>query len=291
MAHTRRRPVPGRGRARGRRAHRPGRPAGVGDRGVRGVRPRFTEELDARYVGSPLPDAAPVPVALDARDADAIETIFGNCYLWRSRGSRGAARRAVPPAEPGRAGAPRRRGVRAGRSPRGRRADRHRQDDGLPRPRAFVGIARGVRVGISTYTIALQEQVFDRELPRALALLLASGAVASAAELPRTTVLKGRERYLCVRALRAAAPEPGDPRRPGSPGPRPHCLLWRTPRGISTGFRGACRSSSTAPAPSTRPSPRSCGRSAAARIVAKSAPSGATAARGWRGGARSARTS
>lgn len=65
------------------------------------------------------------------------------------------------------------------------------------------------RVGISTYTIALQEQVFDRELPRALLLLKYAGATEAVAGL-RVSVLKGRERYLCHRALELAAPDPSD---------------------------------------------------------------------------------
>lgn len=64
----------------------------------------------------------------------------------------------------------------------------------------------GVRVGIATYTRALQEQALDRDVPRALAALGRAGIAPGT----RVSVLKGRENYLCWRALRAAAPEEDD---------------------------------------------------------------------------------
>ncbi|MBI3819909.1 MAG: hypothetical protein HY286_14525 [Planctomycetes bacterium] len=65
------------------------------------------------------------------------------------------------------------------------------------------------RIGISTFTIALQEQVFDRELPRALGILRRAGAITNQNPV-RVSLLKGRERYLCLRALESAAPSPDD---------------------------------------------------------------------------------
>lgn len=64
----------------------------------------------------------------------------------------------------------------------------------------------GVRIGIATYTRALQEQAMEREVPTALAALARAGVP------PGTlvSVLKGRENYLCWRALRAATPEADD---------------------------------------------------------------------------------
>ncbi len=60
-----------------------------------------------------------------------------------------------------------------------------------------------VRVGVATYTRALQEQAMDRELPRALQALRRAGV-----ELGfRATMLKGRENYLCWRALRLHLPD------------------------------------------------------------------------------------
>ena len=60
----------------------------------------------------------------------------------------------------------------------------------------------GVRVGISTYTRALQEQAMDRELPRALSALAAAGVPTGL----RVSMLKGRENYLCWRSLRLGCP-------------------------------------------------------------------------------------
>jgi Rad3-related DNA helicase len=62
----------------------------------------------------------------------------------------------------------------------------------------------GVRVGLATYTRALQEQAFDREVPRAQELLRRAGAE----EPARVALLKGRENYLCWRTLRLHLPSP-----------------------------------------------------------------------------------
>ena len=70
-------------------------------------------------------------------------------------------------------------------------------------PLALWARRHGLRVGISTYTRALQEQAMDREVPLALQALR-RGGVESAA---RFCVLKGRENYLCWRALRLGLPE------------------------------------------------------------------------------------
>lgn len=59
-----------------------------------------------------------------------------------------------------------------------------------------------VRVGIATYTRALQEQAMEREVPRALAALSRAGV----APRMRVTVLKGRDNYVCWRALKLAVP-------------------------------------------------------------------------------------
>jgi ATP-dependent DNA helicase DinG len=61
----------------------------------------------------------------------------------------------------------------------------------------------GVRVGIATYTRALQEQAMDREVPRALAMLARAGVP----DGTRTSVLKGRENYVCWRAVKLSVPE------------------------------------------------------------------------------------
>ncbi len=72
---------------------------------------------------------------------------------------------------------------------------------------ALLWAARNqVRVGISTYTRALQEQAAMREVPRALAALARCGLV----ERPRVSLLKGRVNYVCWRALRAQVPGDGE---------------------------------------------------------------------------------
>lgn len=60
----------------------------------------------------------------------------------------------------------------------------------------------GVRVGIATYTRALQEQAMDREVPRALGALRRAGVPGDL----RVSVLKGRENYLCWRSLKLHLP-------------------------------------------------------------------------------------
>ncbi len=64
----------------------------------------------------------------------------------------------------------------------------------------------GVRVGIATYTRALQSQAMEREVPRALEALNRAGLSPGY----RVSILKGREHSLCWRALRTHAPAEGD---------------------------------------------------------------------------------
>lgn len=73
-------------------------------------------------------------------------------------------------------------------------------------PAMLWSVRNNVRVAISTYTRALQEQASDQEVPRALAALSRAGVL----ELPRVAVLKGRANYLCWRALRLHVPSEGD---------------------------------------------------------------------------------
>ncbi|MEM9802783.1 MAG: DEAD/DEAH box helicase, partial [Planctomycetota bacterium] len=63
-----------------------------------------------------------------------------------------------------------------------------------------------VRVGVATYTRALQTQAMEREVPRALAALADAGVAPGF----RVSVLKGREHSLCWRALRIHVPQAGD---------------------------------------------------------------------------------
>ncbi|MDA0666991.1 MAG: ATP-dependent DNA helicase [Planctomycetota bacterium] len=73
-------------------------------------------------------------------------------------------------------------------------------------PLMLWAVEHDVRVCVSTYTRALQEQAYFREVPRALDLLEAAGL--PRAELPKVSLLKGRANYICGRAILDAAPEP-----------------------------------------------------------------------------------
>ncbi len=64
----------------------------------------------------------------------------------------------------------------------------------------------GLRVGIATYTRALQEQAMSGEVPRALRALARAGFH----PLPRVTLLKGRENYLCWRSFQPLRPQKED---------------------------------------------------------------------------------
>ncbi len=74
-------------------------------------------------------------------------------------------------------------------------------------PMMMWAARNNVRVGLSTYTRALQEQAFFREVPRALELLHAAGQPPEL--MPRVAMMKGRANYICGRAIVDAAPEPG----------------------------------------------------------------------------------
>lgn len=73
-------------------------------------------------------------------------------------------------------------------------------------PALLWSLRNHVRVAISTYTRALQEQAVDNEVPRALSALAHAGLEL----VPRVTVVKGRTNYLCWRALRLHVPSEGD---------------------------------------------------------------------------------
>ncbi len=74
-------------------------------------------------------------------------------------------------------------------------------------PTMLWALRNHARVGIATYTRVLQEQAYERETPLALECLRA----ATGAQGIRVAVLKGRENYLCWRALCLQAREGGDP--------------------------------------------------------------------------------
>ena len=76
-------------------------------------------------------------------------------------------------------------------------------------PVLLWALRNSVRVGVATYTRALQEQAMDREVPLARELLRRAGVSAGAKDL-RVALLKGRENYLCWRALRLLVPHRRD---------------------------------------------------------------------------------
>ncbi len=61
-------------------------------------------------------------------------------------------------------------------------------------PSALWSVQNGRRVVVATYTLALQEQLIESEVPRLLDLLASAGR-----ELPEVALLKGRSHYLCTR--------------------------------------------------------------------------------------------
>tara|TARA_R110002096_G_scaffold3696_3_gene18122 strand:- start:3686 stop:6961 length:3276 start_codon:yes stop_codon:yes gene_type:complete len=73
-------------------------------------------------------------------------------------------------------------------------------------PALLFASRHGIRVGVATYTRALQEQAMDREVPRALAALARAGIQPNIS----VRVLKGRENYVCWRALSQTTPLEGD---------------------------------------------------------------------------------
>jgi Rad3-related DNA helicase len=174
------------------------------------ARPRMSANLDEQWLRDPVADASPEPVALDGRAMQAIDLVFETLLPRAMAAIAGHA-------DPGRF-------YRKHQHALARRIGEALSKNeillidaptGTGKTMAYLvpallwARAAGVRVGISTYTVALQEQVFDRELPRALHLLRQAGAL----ELNEIqgTVLKGRERYICNRALESAAPDASDP--------------------------------------------------------------------------------
>ncbi|MGD9934569.1 MAG: helicase C-terminal domain-containing protein [Dehalococcoidia bacterium] len=78
-------------------------------------------------------------------------------------------------------------------------------------PAALHAIANGERIVVSTNTINLQEQLFQKDLPALREMLVASGAIQQPGDL-RVALLKGRGNYLCLRRWIASyAANLGDP--------------------------------------------------------------------------------
>lgn len=70
------------------------------------------------------------------------------------------------------------------------------------------------RVVVSTATLALQRQVFTKDLP-----LVADALEQALGERPRTALFKGRSNYLCVHKMAGGYPEPEDDMLPIGGGP------------------------------------------------------------------------
>lgn len=190
-----------------RRADGPERAVEAFDR----AQPRLATELETRFVGPPLADVAPDATALSDRDLSILDALFEE-WLPRDIAS------AVGESDPTKFYRPSQHGLarRIGEALSKQQILLVDAPTGTGKTMAYLvpallwARAASARVGVSTYTIALQEQVFDRELPRALSLLRRAGAWRDAESEPRACVLKGRERYVCLRALRSAAPSPDD---------------------------------------------------------------------------------
>ncbi|MDF1837837.1 MAG: helicase C-terminal domain-containing protein [Planctomycetota bacterium] len=73
-------------------------------------------------------------------------------------------------------------------------------------PALIWAVRNGLRVGVATYTRALQEQAMGGEVPRALKALARAGL----SPAPRVTLLKGRENYLCWRSFQPMRPQKED---------------------------------------------------------------------------------
>ena len=73
-------------------------------------------------------------------------------------------------------------------------------------PAMIWAMRHGLRVGVATYTRALQEQAMGGEVPRALKALARAGM----SPAPRVTLLKGRENYLCWRSFQPLRPQKDD---------------------------------------------------------------------------------
>lgn len=78
-------------------------------------------------------------------------------------------------------------------------------------PAALYALANGERIVVSTNTINLQEQLFQKDIPALREMLVTSGAIQRPGDL-RVALLKGRANYLCLRRWIASyAANLGDP--------------------------------------------------------------------------------
>ncbi len=154
-----------------------------------------------------VPMNASGKLELEAADLALVDTVFESILPGMLRARAGAVPGAVAPA-----------GYRAGQHQVAREIARVLGRDELLLVNAPTGTGKtlaylvpamiwslrnGLRVGVSTYTRALQEQAWAQEVPLALAALTATKAF----DAPRVSVLKGRSNYVCWRALRSLEPD------------------------------------------------------------------------------------
>ncbi|HET6202464.1 MAG TPA: helicase C-terminal domain-containing protein [Planctomycetota bacterium] len=165
--------------------------------------PRFGEAMDG-LPEEPLPNATKEAVLLDEAERRAVDLAFAEVL---PRGFMAEAEGEDP-----------RLFYRKGQHDLGRRvADHLERGDflvvdaptGTGKTLAYLVPAllwarrAGVRLAVSTFTRSLQEQAFEREIPRAVEALAQAGVEGDF----RVSLLKGRANYVCGRKVRALAPQ------------------------------------------------------------------------------------
>ncbi|MFQ5748581.1 MAG: ATP-dependent DNA helicase [Planctomycetota bacterium] len=175
------------------------------DRILRELEPRFAQEFALEFAGrEPLPSRQEEPCGLSEEDRGILEAFFD---LLPADFAPGAEN---PPERPG------------------QRALAHAVETAFAEnsflladaptgtgktlaylaPLLLWSTSQNVRVALSTYTRALQEQAFFREIPRAIRLLRKAGLAEE--RIPRVSLLKGKANYICGRALVDSFPEAGE---------------------------------------------------------------------------------
>ncbi len=81
-------------------------------------------------------------------------------------------------------------------------------------PAVVYAVRNQARVVVSTATLALQRQVFTKDLP-----LVVDALAGELGERPRIALFKGRNNYLCVHKMGGGYPEPDEPTLPVNLGP------------------------------------------------------------------------
>ncbi len=161
-----------------------------------GERPARAGELDLRVEE---------PVTLDASDRRAVDEIFETHLSRRLASASGR-----PSYRPGQHGVAARIAASFGE----RELLLVHAPTGTGKTLAYLvptmlwAYRNAVRVGVATFTRALQEQAMDRDVPLAREALAQAGVPPEEARGVRVALLKGRANYLCWRALVHALPPP-----------------------------------------------------------------------------------